>query len=95
MLSSLSDDESMLLDSVHTKFKRKRKAGHDKLEENKFGEYIKFFSGLKRDKARFFEYTKMTQETLNYILKEIEHFLVKTWLNWHWQLIQPIGMVFI
>lgn len=37
------------------------------------------------DPRRFFNYTRMTQETLNYtrFLKKVEHSLVKTCCNWH------------
>lgn len=55
MSSSSSDDDFMLLDSVHTKVKRKRRAVHEiNYKRKEFGEYHHLFSDLKRDKARFF-----------------------------------------
>ena len=90
MSSSLSHDDFMLLDSVQTQVKRKRRAVYEiNYKREEFREYHHLFSDPKRDKARFFEYTKMTLETFNYILKKVEHRLVKIWCNWHKQPIQP------
>ncbi|XP_018010873.1 protein ALP1-like isoform X1 [Hyalella azteca] len=90
MESSSSDEDYLLLDSILPKVKRKRMPVHDINRRRKdLGEYHHLFRDLKNDKSRFFAYARMTQETFNYILKRVEHRLVKQWCNLHQQPIQP------
>ena len=58
-------------------------------KRKELGEYHHLFSDVRKDKARFFQYTRMTQETFAYILKKVEHRITKTWCNWHEQPILP------
>ena len=90
MSSESSDDDFFLQESTFLKLKRKRKAVHDiNLKKTEFGEYHHLFQDLKQDAGKFFDYTRMTVETFNYILKKIEHRLTKAWCNWHTQPILP------
>ena len=53
---------------------RERRVVHEiNYKREEFREYHHLFSDPKRDKARFFEYTRMTQETFNYTLNYIFH----------------------
>lgn len=87
---SSSDEDFFLLDNIIPKIQRKRFGIHEinKSRRNN-SEYHNLFDDLKRDEQKFFQYTRMTLETFNYILGKVERRLMKTWCNWHKQPILP------
>lgn len=87
---SSSDEDFFLLDNIIPKIKRKRFGIHE-INKNRgiYSEYHTLFNDIKRDEEKFFQYTRMTLETFNYILGKVEHRLIKTWCNWHKQPILP------
>lgn len=59
-------------------------------KRKEYGSYYHLFEkDIKFDEHKFYDYTRMTQETFNYILSKIEHRLIKRWCNWHVQPISP------
>ena len=46
-------------------------------ERRVYGEYHHLFKGLKEHPDKFFQYTRMSVETFNYVLNKIEHRLIK------------------
>lgn len=86
MSSTSSDEEFFLIEGLATKLKRKKVGIHPiNLERKEYGEYHHLFKELKRDDRRFFQYTRMTQETFTYNFKIIEPLLTKNWCNLHRQ----------
>lgn len=85
-MSSSSDEDFFLLDSPILKLGKSAIGVHPINRcRKRHGEYHHLFHELKRDEERFFQYTRMSLETFNYILNQIEHRLTKTWCNWHKQ----------
>lgn len=80
-----SDEDFLLLDSLLPKLRKRRQGVHETNKERQiYGEYHHLFLNLKDNHPdRFFQYTRMTKETFDYILEKIEWRLVKTWCNWH------------
>jgi hypothetical protein len=65
-------------------------------ERKHFGEYHHLFvNKLKFDDERFYKYTRMTQETFDYILDLVKNHLLKNWCNWHKQPIFPEERLFV
>lgn len=90
MSSTSSGEEFVLLDSSLTKFRKKKLSVHPiNTERTQYGEYYHLFKQLRRDPERFFQYTRMTEDTFNYILEKVEHRLTKNWCNLHRQPILP------
>ena len=83
----LSSDEEFLLlvnTSLLLSIKRIKEGIHQiNTERGQLDEYHHLFHELKDDPARFYEYTKMTKETFEYILKKIKSRLSKNWCNLH------------
>lgn len=89
-MSSSSSDDIIALDSIVTKLKRQKVGIHPiNRVRSEYGEYHHLFKNLKNDDKRFFEYTRMRQDTFYYILAKIEHRLTKNWCNLHKQPILP------
>ena len=74
-------DNTSLLLSIK---KRKKEGIHQiNTERGQLGEYHHLFHELKDDQARFYEYTRMTKGTFEYLLKKIKSRLSKNWCNLH------------
>lgn len=91
-MASSSSDDDFLLESVYLKCRKRRTVGVSNInsKRNKYGTYYHLFlKDLKFDKDDFYDYTRMTPETFDYVLNKIEHLLIKKWCNWHRQPISP------
>jgi len=51
------------------------------LGRNIFGEFHQLYNELRKDETRFVAYTRMKISTFDYILKNIEPLIIKTWTN--------------
>nr|CAI5833291.1 unnamed protein product [Callosobruchus analis] len=88
--SSSSDDDLIALESVVPKLKWKRVGVHPlNRVRSDYGEFHHLFKNVRKDDERFFQYTRMSQNTFDYILQKVEPRLTKNWCNLHKQPILP------
>nr|CAI5847185.1 unnamed protein product [Callosobruchus analis] len=88
--SSSSDDDLIALESVVPKLKWKRVGVHPlNRVRSDYGEFHHLFKNVRKDDERFFQYTRMSQNTFDHILQKVEPRLTKNWCNLHKQSILP------
>lgn len=82
VLISLLETNAIVIDSILDKIKEFQI--HEINQNRKvYGEYHHLFPLLRKYPKDFYEYTRMTVETFDYILYKIQPYCNKQWCNFH------------